>query len=160
MSKTAKIVWLAIIALLIYCLCSCSPVNRLHRLQKNHSYLFELKMDTIHHYDTINVVVPGVYVDTFIKIEELRQIDTFYIEKDNLKAKLWLNGDVLLGKFGCDTVFVDVPYYVSIPYNKYEIPPAPDDPLWKRILKSEYFWLTLFWAIIIIVFYFLFFKKS
>lgn len=159
MTRIAKIIWLSVITLMIICLCSCSPVKRLQRLQKNHSYLFELKMDTIHHHDTIKVIVPGVYVDTFIKIEELREIDTFYIEKDNLKAKLWLNGDVLLGKFGCDTVFVDVPYYVSIPYNKYEIPPAPDDPLWKKILKSEYFWVILFWFVVIILLIY-FFKKS
>jgi len=159
MSKTAKIVWLAIIALLIYCLCACFPFKKLQRLQKNHSYLFELKMDTIHHYDTINVVVPGVYVDTFIKIEELRQIDTFIIEKDNLKAKLWLNGDLLLGKFGCDTVFVATPYYVEIPYNKFEIPPVPDDPWWILILQNVWIWYALFWVIIIFILY-KYLKKS
>lgn len=144
--------WIIILIGVIYCLVSCSPINRLNRLQNKHPYLFTSKTDTILHRDTIQVVVPGTQIDTSVHF--LNLIDTVVITKNGLTTTVWLKGDTVHIHSGNDTVYIDVPYEVKVPYTKYEVAPAPPK-------KPFLWWLgPLFeWLVLIAIVYLLFFWK-
>ena len=65
---------------------ACSPKNRFTRLIEKHPELITTDSITIH--DTVRVVVPEVKVDTVVKVNDL--LDTIYIEKEQLKVKVWM----------------------------------------------------------------------
>lgn len=108
------VIWLTLVLL-----ASCSPVKRLERLQNNHSYLFNRKLDTITVNDTILVTIPGIKIDTFFSILQLKK-DTVFIEKNNLKTKLWMKNDTVFVDSGCDTVYQYVYREIKVPYVKNE----------------------------------------
>lgn len=135
--------------------CSCSPIKRLERFQKNHSYLFTAKLDTIHHHDTIDFVVPGEKINGAFHQSNL--LDTISIKGDNISASAWQVGDTIYLEAEADTIEIFIPYYVEIPVTRYEIPPLPPDTWFDLLVKDVWFWIAVLVIIGIGVYYF---KKS
>jgi len=69
--------FLYFLALLL--LVSCSPLQRLNRLQTRHPQLFTEIKDTVIHMDTITVNVPEIELDTFVLYSDIK--DTLHVEK-------------------------------------------------------------------------------
>lgn len=120
---------------LVFLIVACSPVKRFNRLIEKHPYLLTIDSVTIH--DTIRVVVPEVHVDTFVKVEAL--LDTVYLEKDQLKVKVWMKGDNVYIQGQCDTVYVDKIIERKIPVKYYE-----KLPWWKKLLNNTLAFLIIF----------------
>jgi len=133
-----------LIALLIV---SCSPKARFTRLIEKHPYLLTVDSVTIH--DTVRVVVPEVKVDTFVKVEAL--LDTVYLEKEQLKVKVWMKGDNVYIEGKCDTVYVDKIIERKIPIKYYE-----KTPWWKKLLNNT---LPFFIIFAIVYFVYRFIKR-
>jgi hypothetical protein len=95
---------------------ACSPKQRFTRLVTKHPEL--LTTDTLIVKDTIRVIVPEVKVDTVVKVNDL--LDTIFIEKDQLKVKVWMKGDDVFIEGKCDTVYVDKIVERRIPVKYYE----------------------------------------
>jgi hypothetical protein len=131
-----------LIALLIV---SCSPKARFTRLIEKHPYLLTVDSVTIH--DTIRVVVPEVKVDTVVKVNDL--LDTVFIEKEQLKVKVWMKGDQVFIEGKCDTVYVDKIIERKIPIKYYE-----KTPEWKMLLNNTLPFLIIF-AIVYFVYRFI-----
>jgi hypothetical protein len=131
-----------LIALLI---ASCSPQARFTRLIEKHPELITTDSITIH--DTIRVVVPEVKVDTVVKVNDL--LDTIYIEKEQLKVKVWMKGDDVFIEGKCDTVYIDKIIERRIPVRYYEKTPA-----WKMLVNKLLAILVIF-AIVYFVYRFI-----
>ena len=95
---------------------ACSHQKRFTRLVTKHPEL--LTTDTLVVKDTIRVIVPEVKVDTVVKINDL--LDTIFIEKEQLKVKVWMKGDDVFIEGKCDTVYVDKIVERRIPVRSYE----------------------------------------
>jgi hypothetical protein len=106
---------------------ACSPKDRFTRLIEKHPELITTDSITIH--DTVRVVVPEVKVDTVVKVNDL--LDTIYIEKEQLKVKVWMKGDDVFIEGKCDTVYIDKIIERRIPVRYYEKTPA-----WKKLLNN------------------------
>lgn len=117
----------AITIILLMLLISCSPKDRFTRLIEKHPELLTVDSVTIH--DTVRVVVPEVKVDTVVKVNDL--LDTIYIEKEQLKVKVWMKGDDVFIEGKCDTVYIDKIIERRIPVRYYEKTPA-----WKKLLNN------------------------
>jgi len=131
-----------LIALLI---ASCSPQARFTRLIEKHPELITTDSITIH--DTIRVVVPEVKVDTVVKVNDL--LDTIYIEKEQLKVKVWMKGDDVFIEGKCDTVYIDKIIERRIPVRYYE-----KTPEWKMLVNKLLAILVIF-AIVYFVYRFI-----
>ena len=125
---------LVLISLLVL-IASCSPKTRFTRLIEKYPYLLTVDSVTIH--DTIRVVVPEVHVDTFVKVKAL--LDTVYLEKEQLKVKVWMKGDNVYIQGKCDTVYVDKIIERKIPVKYYE-----KTPWWKRLLNNTLGFFIIF----------------
>jgi hypothetical protein len=79
--------------------------------------------------DTVRVVVPEVKVDTVVKVNDL--LDTIFLEKEQLKVKVWMKGDQVFIEGKCDTVYVEQIIERRIPVRYYE-----KTPWWKRLLNN------------------------
>lgn len=95
---------------------ACSPQKRFTRLVTKHPEL--LTTDTLIVKDTIRVIVPEVKVDTVVKVNDL--LDTIFIEKEQLKVKVWMKGDDVFIEGKCDTVYVDKIVERRIPVKYYK----------------------------------------
>ena len=124
---------------------ACSPKDRFTRLIEKHPELITTDSITIH--DTVRVVVPEVHVDTFVKVEAL--LDTVYLEKDQLKVKVWMKGDQVFIEGKCDTVYIDKIIERKIPVKYYE-----KTPWWKMLLNNTLPFLIIF-AIVYFVYRFI-----
>lgn len=113
--------------LIILLLASCSPTKRFTRLIEKYPHL--LTIDTVIIHDTIRVVVPEVRVDTIVKVKAL--LDTVYLEKEQLKVKVWMKGDNVYIQGKCDTVYIDKIIERKIPVKYYE-----KYPWWKKLLNN------------------------
>jgi hypothetical protein len=131
--------------LILLLLASCSPKARFTRLIEKHPELITTDSITIH--DTVRVVVPEVKVDTVVKVNDL--LDTIYIEKEQLKVKVWMKGDDVFIEGKCDTVYIDKIIERRIPVRYYEKTPA-----WKRLLNNLLPILVIF-AIVYFVYRFI-----
>jgi hypothetical protein len=131
-----------LIALLI---ASCSPKDRFTRLIEKHPELLTVDSVTIH--DTVRVVVPEVKVDTVVKVNDL--LDTVYLEKDQLKVKVWMKGDQVFIEGKCDTVYVDKIIERKVPIRTFE-----KYPWWKMLLNNTLPFLIIF-AIVYFVYRFI-----
>ena len=119
---------------LVFLIVACSPVKRFTRLVEKYPYLLTVDSVTVH--DTIRVVVPEVHVDTFVKVEAL--LDTVYLEKDQLKVKVWMKGDNVYIQGQCDTVYIDKIIERKIPIKVYE-----KTPKWKLLLDKLLYLLLI-----------------
>lgn len=125
--------YFVIILLIIY---SCSPQTRFDRLVKRHPWL--LTKDTLYVKDTIRdtirITVPEVHVDTVVEYETL--YDTIFLEKDQLKVKVWMDREkkvYIQGK--CDTVYIVKPY-TKIVERKIPIRYYEKTPWYKKLLNN------------------------
>ncbi len=126
---------------LLMMLAACSPQRRFTHLVEKYPYL--LSNDTIVMIDTIRVYVPGVEVDTVVSYQQL--FDTVYLEKDQLKVKVYVdryNKIYISGQ--CDTVYVDKIVIRKVPIKYYE----KKKGFWA--LAIQYIKIT-FWIIFIVV---------
>ena len=130
---------------LVFLIVACSPIKRFTRLVEKYPYLLTVDSVTIH--DTIRVVVPEVKVDTVVKVNDL--LDTIFLEKDQLKVKVWMKGDQVFIEGKCDTVYVDKIIERKIPIKYYE-----KTPEWKRLLNNTLPFLIIF-AIVYFVYRFI-----
>jgi hypothetical protein len=130
---------------LFFLIIACSPKDRFTRLIEKHPELLTVDSVTIH--DTIRVVVPEVKVDTVVKVNDL--LDTIYIEKEQLKVKVWMKGDDVFIEGKCDTVYVDKIIERKIPVKYYE-----KTPEWKMLLNNTLPFLIIF-AILYFVYRFI-----
>lgn len=130
-----------ILFVLLMVLAACSPQRRFTHLVEKYPYL--LSHDTIVMIDTIRVYVPGVEVDTVVSYQQL--FDTVYLEKDQLKVKVYIdryNKIYIAGQ--CDTVYVDKVVVRKVPVKYYE----KKKGFWAE--AGQYIKITL-WIIFIIV---------
>jgi len=140
------ITWICILLMLLYCIISCSPTQRLARLHNRHPEIFTTTTDTIHHNDTINVFVPDVKIDTFFLYQQLK--DTLSVEKDGLTTTIWKNADTVFVNSKTDTVTIKVPYQTNIPVQKYNVPqPKQKSKQWLWIIVATAICVA-FWRII------------
>ena len=133
------------VIILLIVLSSCSPKTRFTRLTTKHPEL--LTSDTVLVRDTVRVVVPEVKVDTVVKVNDL--LDTIYLEKEQLKVKVWMKGDQVFIEGKCDTVYVDKIIERKIPVKYYE-----KTPEWKMLLNNTLPFLIIF-AIVYFVYRFI-----
>jgi hypothetical protein len=113
---------------IIFLLLACSPQRRFNHLITKYPYL--LTADTITVHDTIRIVVPEVDVDTIVQEKAL--FDTVYLEKEQLKVKVWMTKDrkvYIQGK--CDTVYVTKIVERKVPIKIYE-----KTPWYKKLLNN------------------------
>jgi hypothetical protein len=120
---------------LFFLIIACSPIKRFTRLVEKYPYLLTVDSVTIH--DTVRVIVPEVHVDTFVKVEAL--LDTVYLEKEQLKVKVWMKGDTVYIQGQCDTVYVDKIIERRIPVKYYD-----KVPYWKKLLNKVLAFLIIF----------------
>ncbi len=130
---------------LVFLIIACSPKARFTRLIEKHPELLTVDSVTIH--DTVRVVVPEVKVDTVVKVNDL--LDTIFLEKDQLKVKVWMKGDQVFIEGKCDTVYVDKIIERKIPIKYYE-----KTPEWKMLLNNTLPFLIIF-AIVYFVYRFI-----
>lgn len=109
--------------ILVVILTSCSAPKRLERLQKNHSYLFERKTDTIKVEVKDTVFFDRIQKDTLFHVD----FDTVFIQKEKLKIQLIRENDTIYVDGVCegDTVYIDK--IVNVPYNKFTPPEIKED---------------------------------
>lgn len=137
-------------------LVACSPQVRFDRLIKRHPWLLTKDTlfikDTIR--DTIRITVPEVHVDTVVEQETL--YDTIFLEKDQLKVKVWMDREkkvYIQGK--CDTVYIIKPYEKiverKIPIRYYE-----KTPWYKTLLNNI---IGIFLSLLLVYFTYLIIRK-
>ena len=135
---------------------SCSPQRRFDRLIKKNPWLLTKDTlfikDTIR--DTIRINIPEVKVDTVVEYIDL--FDTIYIEKEQLKVKVWMdryNKVYIQGK--CDTVYIIKPYEKiverKIPIRYYE-----KTPWYKTLLNNV---IGIFLSLLLVYFTYLIMRK-
>lgn len=135
---------------------SCSPQRRFDRLIKKNPWLLTKDTlfikDTIR--DTIRINIPEVRVDTVVEYVDL--FDTIYIEKEQLKVKVWMdryNKVYIQGK--CDTVYIIKPYEKivdrKIPIRYYE-----KTPWYKTLLNNI---IGIFLSLLLVYFTYLIIRK-
>jgi hypothetical protein len=125
---------------------ACSPKQRFTKLVTKHPEL--LTTDSIIVHDTIRVVVPEVKVDTVVKVNDL--LDTIFIEKEQLKVKVWMKGDDVFIEGKCDTVYVDKIVERRIPVRYYEKVQSPFEKFRETVIGVS---ITVFLLLLVFVFY-------
>lgn len=111
-------------------LSSCSSQWHLRKAIKKDPNI--LQTDTITHRDTIRTFTERVEVDSVFSVSS----DTTIIIKDNLLIKHFIHNDSVYIRGECDSIFVEIPYEVEIPIDRWI---EPDDN-----------WLKDNWLIILI----------
>jgi hypothetical protein len=107
-------------------LCSCTAQRRFERLITKHPELLTTQYIVVR--DTIRVTVPEVHVDTIV--DRQRLVDTIYLEKEQLKVKVWLKGEKVYIQGKCDTVTINRIITKKVPVKIYE-----KTPIWKKIVN-------------------------
>jgi hypothetical protein len=119
---------------------------RFSRLVTKHPEL--LTTDSVVVRDTIRVVVPEVKVDTVVKVNDL--FDTVFIEKEQLKVKVWMKGDQVFIEGKCDTVYVDKIIERKIPVRYYEKTETFMEKTKKTVIGVS---ITVFLLLLVYAFY-------
>lgn len=125
---------------------ACSPQKRFANLVTKHPEL--LTTDTVIVKDTIRVIVPEVKVDTVVKVNDL--LDTIFIEKEQLKVKVWMKGDDVFIEGKCDTVYVDKIVERRIPVKYYEKKPSTFEKIKGTVIGVS---ITVFLLLLVYLFY-------
>lgn len=131
---------LIIFTLLI--LCSCTAQRRFERLIARHPELLTTQYIVVR--DTIRITVPEVHVDTVVDRQTL--VDTIYLQKEQLKVKVWMKGEKVYIQGKCDTVFINKVITQKIPVKIYE-----KTPVWKKIVN-----FIVMWILIVVILYILY----
>lgn len=119
-------------------LCSCTPQRRFERLITRHPELLTTQYIVVR--DTIRITVPEVHIDTIVDKQTL--VDTIYLEKEQLKVKVWMKGEKVYIQGKCDTVYIDKVITTKVPVKIYE-----KTPVWKKIIN---FIVTLIFIVVIL----------
>ena len=119
-------------------LCSCTPQRRFERLITRHPELLTTQYVILR--DTIRITVPEVHVDTVVNKQML--YDTIYLQKEQLKVKVWMKGEKVYIQGKCDTVYIDKVITTKVPVKIYE-----KTPVWKKIIN---FIVTLIFIVVIL----------
>lgn len=127
-----------IILLTILIVCSCSPQRRFEHLIAKHPELLTTQSVIIR--DTVRITVPEVHVDTIVDKQTL--IDTIFLEKEQLKVKVWMKGEKVYIQGKCDTVRIESVRAIKVPVKIYE-----KTPVWKKIIN---FIVTLMFIVVIL----------
>lgn len=100
----------------IILLLSCSPIKRHARIVKKFPYVHTI--DSIRLTDTIKINTTKIEIDTIVSYNDL--IDTVFLNKENLKVKIYtvLDSVYIFGE--CDTVFLEKIIERKIPVRYYE----------------------------------------
>lgn len=153
MSEKSRIItWIIILIGLLYCMWSCSPVQRLNRFHKKHPYLFEVKTDTILHRDTIQVFIPAIELDTVVHYTAL--VDTVVIEKEGITTMVWQKGDTVYVQTNSEPIYINVPYEVKVPYTKYVAEPKTKTFAEKlEVMIVACMWIIFIGAVIYIIYH-------
>lgn len=93
---------------------SCTPQRRLNRLIKKHPEL--LYKDTLIVKDTVSIVIPSIKLDTFVKVEQLK--DTIFFQKDFVKVKVFERNDTVFISAQTDTIYKNVYRTMKIPVER------------------------------------------
>lgn len=125
---------------------ACSPQKRFTKLVTKHPEL--LTTDTVIVKDTIRVIVPEVKVDTVVKVNDL--LDTIFIEKEQLKVKVWMKGDDVFIEGKCDTVYVDKIVERRIPVKYYEKKPSTFEEIKGTVIGVS---ITVFLLLLVYLIY-------
>ena len=125
---------------------ACNQQKRFSRLVTKHPEL--LTTDSVVVRDTIRVVVPEVKVDTVVKVNDL--LDTIFIEKEQLKVKVWMKGDQVFIEGKCDTVYVDKIIERKIPVRYYEKTQTFMEKINKTVVGVS---ITVFLLLLVYAFY-------
>ena len=101
---------------LIIILLSCSPIKRHARIVRKYPYVHTT--DSIRLIDTIRLTTNKVKTDTVVNYQSL--VDTVFLDKENLKVKVYtvLDSVYIFGE--CDTVFFEKIIERKIPVKYYE----------------------------------------
>ena len=93
-NRTKKIIfaWIIILAGALYCLFSCTPLQRLQRMERRHPYLFENHIDTLIINDTVRINTQSIDT-TFLRSE--KYYDTVLITNDTIYTYLYFKGDTV-----------------------------------------------------------------
>jgi len=142
-----KVILIPICALFVFN--SCSPLQKLNRLQNRHPQLFEQTKDTVVHTDTISVNVPQIELNTKIPLAEIPEKDTAELQTENGKISLYKRQDTLFIKAKTDTITLKVPYKVEVPVTRYKVVEAPKK---KQKNKNYMEWIAVIAIIAIINF--------
>jgi hypothetical protein len=102
--------------LLIVLLLSCSPINRHARIVKKFPYVHTI--DSIRLIDTIKINTTKIEIDTIVSYNDL--IDTVFLNKENLKVKVYTVKDSIYIFGKCDTIFIDKIIERKIPIKYYK----------------------------------------
>jgi len=100
----------------IIILSSCSSQWHLRKAIKKDPTIVQI--DTITFRDTIKTHTELVRVDSVFKISS----DTTIIIKENLTIKHFIRNDSVFIEGSCDTIFLEIPYEVEIPVDKWIYP--------------------------------------
>lgn len=137
-----KLIWLIIIALFFFFQCGCSPVKKLHRLQKKYPYLFTAKMDTVTVRDTTSIMMPGIKYDTNFPLFKIQQPGEIALtSKEGLKIILSNRNDTVYVSATTDTVYKTIIKEIKVPYTKYET------------VKPDFVWLKIMWSFVFFCIY-------
>ena len=101
---------------LIVLLLSCSPINRHARIVKKFPYVHTI--DSIRLIDTIKINTTKIEIDTIVSYNDL--IDTVFLNKENLKVKVYTVKDSIYIFGKCDTIFIDKIIERKIPIKYYK----------------------------------------
>lgn len=119
-------------------LCSCTVQRRFERLITRHPELLTTQYVVLR--DTIRITVPEVHVDTVVDRQTL--VDTIFLEKEQLKVKVWMKGEKVYIQGKCDTVYINKVITQKVPVKIYE-----KTPVWKKIIN---FIVTLIFIVVIL----------
>lgn len=146
MKNWAKIVWAVIIALFIYCLCSCTPQHRLNRLLDRHPYL-RYEKDTVTITDTTVHIYNGFENDTVFSIEKILK-DTVIHHYHNITTTMYVTDTGFYHNIKADTIRDTIIKKIAVPVEKFVYQ------------KNSNKWQFLWWIIpvLIVIGYFLYKK--
>lgn len=103
-----KLVGICVSILLV----SCSSSYHIRRAIKKDPAI--LQQDTIVHVDTIRFYSERVETDSVFMVSS----DTVVIIKDNLRVTHYIHNDSVFIEGECDSIFIEKPFEVRVPYEK------------------------------------------
>lgn len=101
---------------LITLILACSPIKRHARIVKKFPYVHTI--DSIRLIDTIKINTTKIEIDTTVSYKDL--IDTVFLNKENLKVKVYTVKDSIYIFGKCDTIFIDKIIERKIPIKYYQ----------------------------------------
>lgn len=127
--------------ILIIILLSCSPIKRHARIVKRHPHVHTT--DSLKIIDTVRLETKEVTTDTVVNYQSL--IDTVFLNKENLKVKVYtvLDSVYIFGE--CDTVFLDKIIERKIPVRYYPVKNSINYTLLSWVILLAFIMILYVW---------------